>query len=65
MIEDARARPQPPLLVIMGVSGCGKSTVAGILAAQLDWDLAEGDDLHPAANVGAGCGRRWAGRRPG
>jgi gluconokinase len=35
----------------MGVSGCGKSTVAGILAGQLDWDLAEGDDLHPAANV--------------
>ena len=51
MTEDARARPQPPLLVIMGVSGCGKSTVAGILAGQLDWDLAEGDDLHPAANV--------------
>jgi carbohydrate kinase (thermoresistant glucokinase family) len=35
----------------MGVSGCGKSTVAGLLAAQLGWDLAEGDDLHPPANV--------------
>jgi gluconokinase len=35
----------------MGVSGSGKSTVAGILAGQLGWDLAEGDDLHPAANV--------------
>ena len=42
---------QPPVLVIMGVSGSGKSTVAGILAAQLGWDLAEGDDLHPAGNV--------------
>src|SRR5664280_2693430 len=40
-----------PVLVIMGVSGCGKSTVAGLLAGQLGWDLAEGDDLHPAANV--------------
>jgi len=35
----------------MGVSGCGKSTVAGILAGQLGWDLLEGDDLHPASNV--------------
>ncbi len=42
---------QQPVLVIMGVSGSGKSTVAGILAGQLGWDLEEGDDLHPAANV--------------
>ncbi len=51
MTEDARARSQQPVLVIMGVSGSGKSTVAGILAGQLEWDLAEGDDLHPAPNV--------------
>ena len=42
---------QQPVLVIMGVSGSGKSTVAGILAGRLGWDLAEGDDLHPAENV--------------
>jgi gluconokinase len=42
---------QYPVLVIMGVSGSGKSTVAGLLAGSLGWDLAEGDDLHPAANV--------------
>ncbi|MET3919641.1 gluconokinase [Arthrobacter sp. UYEF20] len=42
---------QQPVLVIMGVSGSGKSTVAGVLAGQLGWDLAEGDDLHPQANV--------------
>ncbi len=42
---------QQPVLVIMGVSGCGKSTVAAILAGQLGWDLEEGDDLHPAPNV--------------
>jgi gluconokinase/shikimate kinase len=35
----------------MGVSGSGKSTVAGLLAGRLGWDLAEGDDLHPEANV--------------
>lgn len=41
----------PLVLVIMGVSGSGKSTVAGILAGKLAWDLEEGDDLHPEANV--------------
>lgn len=41
----------PTVLVLMGVSGCGKSTVAGLLAGRLGWDLAEGDDLHPPANV--------------
>jgi gluconokinase len=39
------------ILVLMGVSGCGKSTVAGLVAGRLGWPLAEGDDLHPAANV--------------
>ncbi|MDQ0801349.1 gluconokinase [Arthrobacter sp. SLBN-112] len=42
---------QQPVLVIMGVSGSGKSTVAGILAGQLGWDLEEGDDLHSPENV--------------
>lgn len=42
---------QHPVIVIMGVSGSGKSTVAGLLASRLGWDFAEGDDLHPAANV--------------
>jgi gluconokinase/shikimate kinase len=40
-----------PVLVVMGVSGSGKSTVAGVLARRLGWDLAEGDDMHPADNV--------------
>ena len=35
----------------MGVSGCGKSTVAAALADRLGWDRAEGDDLHPPQNV--------------
>ena len=42
---------RPPIVVVMGVSGSGKSTVAGLLAARLGWDFGEGDDLHPPANV--------------
>jgi gluconokinase len=41
----------PPILVVMGVAGTGKSTVAGLLAERLNWELQEGDDLHPPANV--------------
>lgn len=41
----------PPVLVIMGVSGSGKTTVATLLAERLGWDRQEGDELHPAANV--------------
>lgn len=38
-------------LVVMGVAGTGKSTIAGALAERLGWPFGEGDDLHPAANV--------------
>jgi len=40
-----------PVLVIMGVSGCGKTTIAQMLAARLHWEYAEGDSMHPKANV--------------
>jgi len=45
------AEDEVVVLVVMGVTGTGKSTVAGILAGLLGWDLEEGDDLHPSANV--------------
>jgi carbohydrate kinase (thermoresistant glucokinase family) len=35
----------------MGVSGCGKTTVASALAQRLGWDFLEGDTLHSPANV--------------
>lgn len=42
---------QPVVLVVMGVSGCGKTTVAALLAGRLGWPFEEGDALHPAANI--------------
>ncbi|OJU32586.1 MAG: ribose 5-phosphate isomerase A [Alphaproteobacteria bacterium 65-37] len=44
-------RGSPPVLVVMGVSGAGKTTVAEELAARLGWAFQEGDELHPEANV--------------
>ncbi len=38
-------------IVVMGVSGCGKSMVAEAIHNRLDFALAEGDDFHPAANI--------------
>lgn len=42
---------RPRVIVVMGVSGSGKSSVGSALAATLGWLFVEGDDFHPAANV--------------
>ena len=39
------------IVVLMGVSGSGKTTVGKILAAELGWTFVDADDFHPAANV--------------
>jgi carbohydrate kinase (thermoresistant glucokinase family) len=39
------------IVVLMGVSGSGKTTVAAMLAGRLNVHFLEGDDLHPPANV--------------
>jgi gluconokinase len=39
------------VVVLMGVSGTGKTTVGKVLAAELGWTFVEGDDFHPVANV--------------
>ena len=44
-------RAAPSILVVMGVSGSGKTTVAALLAGRLHWDFEDADDLHPAANI--------------
>jgi carbohydrate kinase (thermoresistant glucokinase family) len=47
----ARTISRPVIVVLMGVSGSGKSTVAALLAAALGCRFQEGDDLHPPENV--------------
>ena len=39
------------ILVVMGVAGSGKTTIARMLADRLGWRFQEGDALHPPANV--------------
>ena len=41
----------PPLVVVMGVSGSGKSTVGEAVATRLGVPFTDGDSLHPEANV--------------
>ncbi|MFF5989046.1 gluconokinase [Prauserella flavalba] len=38
-------------LVVMGVSGAGKTTVAELIATRLGWRMAEADEFHPPANI--------------
>ena len=50
-IMSASGSPGTTTIVVMGVSGSGKSTVAATLVDRLGWEFAEGDDFHPPENV--------------
>lgn len=39
------------ILILMGVSGVGKTTIGELLARDLDWPFYDGDDFHPRANT--------------
>lgn len=39
------------ILIVAGVSGCGKTTVGALLAGRLRWRFADADTFHPEANV--------------
>jgi gluconokinase len=43
--------PATTSIVVMGVTGSGKTSAARELTRQLGWEYIEGDDLHPEANV--------------
>lgn len=49
ILPEREARPL--VLVVMGVAGSGKTTIARMLAERLGWRFQEGDALHPPANV--------------
>lgn len=51
MVRAMALSPPPAVLVVMGVSGSGKSTVAAMLAGRLGWAFGDGDDFHPPCNV--------------
>lgn len=58
--------PYPPI-VVMGISGCGKSTIGRALALTLGTDFIDADDLHTAANktkMAMGTGLDDADRQP-
>jgi len=42
---------QPPALLVIGVSGAGKTTIGRLLAERLGWAFLDADELHSAANV--------------
>jgi gluconokinase len=51
-MTDSTRRPTDPLVILlMGVSGSGKSTVGQALAHALDWSFRDADDFHPVENV--------------
>jgi len=39
------------VLIVMGVSGSGKTRVGQLLAGDLGWEFCDADDVHPPANV--------------
>ena len=47
----SRARELRVIVVVMGVTGCGKSSIGRRLAARLNCEFRDGDDFHPESNV--------------
>jgi gluconokinase len=45
------AQPMPAVIVVMGVSGAGKTTIGKLLGKRLGCEFADGDEFHPRANV--------------
>jgi carbohydrate kinase (thermoresistant glucokinase family) len=50
-VTDVELTTKPPVILMMGVSGSGKTTIGAMLAGRLGWEYAEADDFHPASNV--------------
>ncbi|MGB3745954.1 MAG: gluconokinase [Xanthobacteraceae bacterium] len=50
-MNSAATSSDPSVLVVMGVSGSGKSTIAAMLAQRLHWVYEDGDWFHPKSNI--------------
>ena len=48
---QAHSTAVPAAMIVMGVSGSGKSTVGALLALRLRWEFEDGDWFHPASNI--------------
>jgi gluconokinase len=48
---EGASHPAPAVVIVMGVSGCGKSTIGALLALRLRWEFEDADWFHPASNV--------------
>jgi len=51
MESQSQEQSSPSVLVVMGVSGSGKSTIASMLAHRLHWIYEDGDWFHPKSNI--------------
>jgi gluconokinase len=51
IFTNEKLRGETVIVILMGVTGSGKTTVGELLAARLGWEFADADTFHPAANV--------------
>jgi gluconokinase len=49
--RPANSSAATTIMIVMGVSGCGKSTIGALLASRLRWEFEDADWFHPASNI--------------
>ena len=49
--DSSASSAAPAVVIVMGVSGCGKSTIGALLASHLRWEFEDADWFHSTANI--------------